>query len=325
MKICVTGANGFLANNIIRELIAREHEIVAFIKTGEDISTINDLKIELRYGDILDYKSILPAVEGCDALIHAAADTSTYPSISESQYRVNVEGTVNVMNAALEKRLTRVLHIGSANSFGFGTKENPGNENSPYSCARYKLGYIDSKRDAQHKVLEMVRTRNLPALVLNPAFMLGRFCVASGSGQMLIAVRNRKTPGYSKGGRNFVYVKDVAVAVANALTMGQIGECYILGNENLSYKEIFSKMAEGTGVSAPKLCIPGFAAMAFGFILEVAGRLFSFKPALTYRMAMVSCDGNYYSSEKAIRDLKLPQTPIEIAIKEADEWLSLKK
>jgi dihydroflavonol-4-reductase len=142
---------------------------------------------------------------------------------------------------------------------------------------------------------------------------------------MLIAIKERKTPGYARGGRNFVYVKDVAAAVANALAMGQIGECYILGNENLSYKEIFTKMADGTGVPAPKLCIPGFAAMAFGFILEVAGRLFSFKPALTYRMAMVSCDGNYYSSEKAIRDLKLPQTPIEIAIKEADEWLDRKK
>jgi dihydroflavonol-4-reductase len=324
MKICVTGANGFLANNIIRELIARGHDIVAFIKNGEDISTVSDLKIEFRYGDILDYKSILPAVEGCDALIHAAADTSTYPSWSDRQYRVNVEGTVNVMNAALEKRLKRVLHIGSANSFGFGTKENPGNENSPYSCARYGLGYMDTKKEAQDKVLEMVRTRNLPALILNPTFMLGRFCVASGSGQMLIAVRKRKTPGYSKGGRNFVYVKDVAVAAANALHMGRTGECYILGNENLSYREAFGKMADAAGVPPPKLFIPGFAALSIGFIFETAARLFSFKPALTYSMALISLDGNYYSSSKAIDELKLPQTPVSIAMKESFEWLDHK-
>ena len=324
MKICVTGANGFLANNIIRELIARGHEIVAFIKTGEDISTISDLKIECRYGDILDYKSILPAVEGCDALIHAAADTSTYPSRSDRQYRVNVEGTVNVMNAALEKRVTRVLHIGSANSFGFGTKENPGDENSPFSCAKYRLGYIDTKKEAQEKVLEMVRTRNLPALILNPAFMLGRFCVASGSGQMLIAVKKMKTPGYSKGGRNFVYVKDVAVAAANALHMGRTGECYILGNENLSYREAFGKMANAAGVPPPKLPIPGFAALALGFIIETAAKLFNFKPSLTYSMALISLDGNYYSSSKAINELQLPQTPVSAAMKESYEWLDQK-
>lgn len=321
MKICITGANGFLANNIIRELIPRGHEVVAFIKTGEDISTISDLNIEIKYGNILDYNSVLAAFEGCDALIHAAADTSTYPNRSEIQAKVNVEGTVNVMNAAIEKKLLRILHIGSANSFGFGTIANPGNEESPWNCGKYKMGYIDTKKEAQEKVLEMVRTRNLPAVILNPTFMLGRYCVASGSGQMLIAIKERKSPGYAKGGRNFVYVKDVAVAAANALTMGRIGECYILGNENLSYKEAFSKMAEASGVKPPGLYIPGFISVAFGLILEISARMFGFKPALTYRMAMISGDGNYYSSYKAVRELKMPQTPIGVALKESYEWL----
>jgi dihydroflavonol-4-reductase len=324
MKICVTGANGFLASNLIRELLSRGHEIVAFIKTGEDISTIKNLDISFRYGDILDYNSVLEAVNGCESLIHCAASTATYPSRSDIQHRVNVEGTLNVMNAALEKNLSKVLHIGSANSFGFGTKENPGNENSPYSCAGYNLGYMDTKYEAHQKVLDLVKNRNLPAVILNPTFMLGRFCVMSGSGQMLIAIKTRKTPGYAKGGRNFIYVKDVAVAVANALTMGRIGECYILGNENLNYKEIFWKMAEAASVPPPKIFIPGFAAMFVGFTLEAAAKIFKFTPALTYRMAMISEDFNYYSSEKAIRELKLPQTPIEIAINEAYEWLALK-
>ncbi len=322
MKICITGANGFLASNIIRELLSRGHEIVAFIKTGEDISTIKDLDIIMKYGDILDFNSILEAVEGCDALIHTAANTATYPSRSEMQYKVNVEGTLNVMNAALEKKLSRVLHIGTANSFGFGTKENPGNENTPFSCARYKLGYIDTKFEAQQKVLDLVKTRNLPAVILNPTFMLGPYCGKYGSGQMLLAVKNRKTPGYARGGRNFVYVKDVAVAVVNALTMGKTGECYIVGNENLSYKEIFGKMAAAAGVPAPKLFIPGFAAMLFGLFLTGAAKIFGFIPVLTYRTTLISEDFNYYSAEKAIRELKLPQTPVDIAIKEAYNWLA---
>ncbi len=321
MKICVTGANGFLASNIIRELLPRGHEIVAFIKTGEDISTIRDLDITFKYGDILDYDSVIAAVAGCEALIHSAASTATYPSRSEMQYKVNVEGTLNVMNAALEMRLSRVLHIGTANSFGFGTKGNPGNENVPFSSAGYKLDYIDTKYEAQQKVLDLVKTRDLPAVILNPAFMLGPYCGKYGSGQMLMAVKNRKTPGYAKGGRNFIYVKDVAVAVANALTMGKIGECYICGNENLCYKEIFGKMADVAGVPPPKLYIPGFAAMLFGLILTGAAKVFGFTPVLSYRTALISEDFNYYSTEKAVKELKLPQTPIEVAIKEAYDWI----
>jgi len=322
MRIFITGANGFLASNIIRELLSRNHQVVAFIKTGEDISTINDLDIKLFYGDILDYTSVLEAVDGCDALIHTAANTSTYPNRSVIQYKVNVDGTLNVMKAALGKRIQRVIYIGSAASFGFGTKEKPGNELTPFSSSKYKLDYIDTKLEAQKRVLELVKSRGLPAVILNPTFMLGPYCGKYGSGQLLMALKNRKLPGYAPGGRNFVYVKDVAVAVVNALTMGKTGECYILGNENFNYKEIFGKMAEASGVTPPGILIPKFVASLLGLFLSGSAKIFRFTPSLTYRTAIVSGDSNYYSSEKAVRVLKMPQTPIEIAIREAYDWLS---
>jgi len=323
MRIFITGANGFLASNIIRELLSRDHEVIGFIKTGEDISTIKDLDIKLFYGDILDYYSVLEAVDGCDMLIHTAASTTTYPNRSEIQYKVNVGGTLNVMKAALEKRISRVIHIGTANSFGFGTKEKPGNELTPFSSSKYKLDYIDTKFEAQKRVLELVKSSDLPAVILNPTFMLGPYCGRYGSAQMLMAVKNRKLPGYAPGGRNFIYVKDAAVAVANALTMGKTGECYILGNKNLSYKEIFGKMAAGSGVTPPGILIPKFVASLFGFLLSASAKIFRFTPSLTYRTAVVSGDFNYYTSEKAVRELKMPQTPIEIAIKEAYNWLAM--
>jgi len=322
MRIFITGANGFLASNITRELLSRGHKIVGFIKTGEDISTIKELDIKLFYGDILDYNSVLEAIDSCDMLIHTAASTSTYPNRSEIQYKVNVEGTLNVMKAAIDRKISRVIHIGTANSFGYGTKEKPGNELTPFSSSKYKLDYIDTKLEAQKRVLELVKSMDLPALILNPTFMLGPYCGKYGSGQMLMALKNRKLPGYAPGGRNFVYVKDVAVAVANALTMGKTGECYILGNENLSYKEIFSKMAEASGVAPPRFLIPKYLSGIFGLILSAAGAIFRFTPALTYRTAIISGDGNYYTAEKAVRELNMPQTPIEVAIKEAYSWLT---
>jgi dihydroflavonol-4-reductase len=138
---------------------------------------------------------------------------------------------------------------------------------------------------------------------------------------MLMAVKNRQTPGYARGGRNFLYVKDAAVAVVNALTMGRTGECYILGNENLCFKEIFYKMADVAGVAPPRLYVPGFASRFFGLVMTGAAMIFGFTPVLTYRTARISEDFNYYSAEKAIRELKLPQTPVEVGIKDAYDWL----
>lgn len=322
MKICITGGNGFLASNIVRELLNRNHEVVAFVRTGDSISTINNLEIEIKFGDILDYNSVLQAIEGCDAVIHSAAITSLYPYRCANQKKVNIDGTLNVMNAALEKKIKRVVHIGTANSFGYGTKDNPGNEDFPYAYGRFKLDYTDTKYEAQLKVLELVHSKGLPAVIVNPTFMFGPYCSKMGSAQLLVAIKERKTPCYTNGGRNFVYVKDVAVAVANALTMGNPGSCYIAGNENATYREIFGRMAKIAGVPPPMIRVPGSLAILYGSIISFAGKLFGFEPLITYRTAQLSTIYNYYSSERAIKDLKLPQTPVDQAMHEAYDWLS---
>jgi len=321
MKICITGGSGFLASNIIRELLDRKHEVVAFVRTGESISTIENLGIEIKYGDILDYSSVLQAIEGCDAVIHAAAITSLYPYRCANQKKVNIDGTLNVMNAALEKKIKRVVHIGTANSFGYGTKENPGNEDLPYAYGRFKLDYTDTKYEAQLKVLELVHSKGLPAVIINPTFMFGPYCSKMGSAQMLVAIKERKTPCFTNGGRNFVYVKDVAVAAVNALDSGKPGSCYIAGNENATYREIFGRMAKIAGVPAPKICIPGMFAILYGSVISFAGKLFGFEPLITYRTAQLSTIYNYYSSKRAIQELHLPQTPVDQAIREAYDWL----
>jgi dihydroflavonol-4-reductase len=324
MKVCITGGNGFLASNIVRELLNQGHQVVALVRKGEDISTVDSLGIVIKSGDILDYDSVTDALDGCDALIHAAAITTLYPYRSVIQKKINVEGTLNVMNAALEKKLIRVVHIGTANSFGYGTKENPGNEKLQYSYGKFKLDYTDTKYEAQLRVLEMVKQSGLPAVIINPTFMFGPYSSKLGSAQMLLAIKSRKTPGYTKGGRNFVYVKDVAVAAVNALTSGKPGECYIAGNENASYKDIFGRMAKIAGVPPPRICIPGFLALAYGWLLTFTGKVFGFEPLISYRTARLSLIYNYYSSEKAVRELNLPQTPVDDAIKEAYEWINQK-
>jgi dihydroflavonol-4-reductase len=320
MKIFVTGADGLLGSNLLRKLLQQEHQIVAFLQPNRDISTIEDLPIEKKFGDILNKEDLKTAMTGCDIAIHMAANTNIWPSRSEIVRKVNIEGTGNVVEAVLTNKLKRLIYVGTANSFGYGSKENPGKEGNPYRSSRYGLDYMDSKYEAQLLVLKEVKERQLPAVIVNPTFMLGAYDSKPGSGAMILAVYNKKVPGYSPGGRNYVYVNDVAIAIVNAIDKGRIGECYILGNRNLSYKEAFTLMANTVGVKPPKMYFPGILTKPYGAIGSFIGNVFKTTPVVSYPMAKIACDGHYYSPEKAVKELGLPQTPVEYAVKEACDW-----
>src|SRR3972149_10136294 len=173
MKILVTGAAGFVGSNLVRELLSRGHEITAFVLYNENISNIKDLNINIKYGDLLNMESIQKAMTGCEALIHAAAITFIWPYRSAIQKKVNIDGTRNIMQAALDNGLYKIIHVGTANSFGFGSKDDPGDETRPYLAGKYNMDYMDTKYEAQQLVLEMVKNYDLPALTVNPTFMFG--------------------------------------------------------------------------------------------------------------------------------------------------------
>ncbi len=320
MKVFITGADGVLGNNLVRILLERSCKLKVFIETGRKAAYLEELEAEKCYGSILDYPKLLEAVKGSDIIIHAAAKTDTWPPRHSDYWKVNVEGTRNIIAAAREAGVKRLLHIGTANSFGPGDEESPGDETRPYAAGRYKLDYMCSKYAAQQLVLEAVKKDGLDALVLNPTFMIGPYDAKPSSGTMILAVYDGKMPGYPPGGRNFVYVKDVAVAIANAMEKGKKGECYILGNENLSYKEAFSKMASALGVKAPSLKMPRFLTLAYGGLLSTASSLFRFTPSITYPLALISTEKHYYTSKKAVSELGMPQTPLNEALREAVEW-----
>ncbi len=320
MKVLVTGANGLLGSNLLRILIHKGHDVKALILPGENTDTIDSLSIEKVEGNVLNFDELLVATYGVDAICHLAASTACWPRRNRNTRKVNIEGTRNVIRAAMRSGVKRMIYVGTANSFSYGCLKSPGREGTPYKAHKYRLDYMDSKYQAQQLVLKAV-SQGLPAIIVNPTFMLGPYDSKPSSGQLLLAVHSRKVFGYAPGGRNYICVKDAAMGIANALTMGRVGESYILGNENLSYKQAFSKMANIIEVKPPVIKFPKWAVMMLGATNSLIGFLTRKNPGVTFPLARIACDEHYYSAEKAVRELKLPQSPIEEGIHESYEWL----
>ena len=321
MKVLVTGANGFLGSHVVRTLLKEGYEVKAFIldKTPED--SLIGLACEVFKGDLLNSDDIEKALDSCDYVIHTAAITDVWPTKNELSWKINFEVVKNLVNAIKLKSIKKLIHVGTANSFGFGSITQPGTEESKFNCGKYGLDYMNSKKAAQNFLLtEAVQKNGLPIVIINPTFMIGENDAKPGTGEMIISVITGKVPVYAGGGRCFASVKDVARGCVNALEKGQIGECYITGGTNLCYKDFFALIGKIANVNPPKLKIPPFLAMVFAAISEFLANIRKKKPAFTIAMAKISRDGHYYSSEKAIRELDFPQTSLEIALSEAIEW-----
>lgn len=321
MKVFLTGTSGLLGSNLLIELQKRVYEVRALFRNEEDARQHREVQdVDLFMGDITDAEAMQRGVAGCDVIIHAAADTGLWPSRCRAYEKTNVQGTVNLIEAGKKANVHRMITVSTANALGFGTKAQPGNETTPPRFAEYGLGYMETKYLAQELLLQEVRESNFPGIVVNPTFMLGPHDHKPSSGRMVLAVYQRKVPGYPVGGKNYVYVGDAATAIVNAIELGRVGECYILGNENLSYQEAFTKMARIVGVKPPRFEIPPSLTKAFGMLGSVYGTLSGTTPNVSYKMARVSCDGHYFTAAKAVRELNLPQTPIDTAIGECFDW-----
>jgi dihydroflavonol-4-reductase len=214
----------------------------------------------------------------------------------------------------------RFIYVGTANSFRSGNKQNPGNELNEYGAGRYGLDYMDSKYKAQLIVLDKVQKEGLDAVVVNPTFMIGPYDSRPSSGEMIRGVYNKKVPGYPLGGKNYVSVKDVSVAISNAITKGKKGNCYILGNENLTYKEAFEKIARCTNSKAPRLKLSKSLIRTYGKGATIFAKIFNLNPKITHELAILASETHYYSAQKAVSELEMPQTPIEEAINECYNW-----
>ncbi len=179
---------------------------------------------------------------------------------------------------------------------------------------------MESKLMAQKLILRKVRRKAPPAVFVNPTFMIGDNDTKPGSGVLMLSLYWRKNIGHTAGGRNFVHVRDDAAAACNATDRGRVGEWYIAGHKNLFYREFYELVLKILDMHFIKLLIPDPLAFLGGLYAEMIGRSKHVTPICSRPVAQISCQRGFYSPARAVRELGMPQTPVETAVRDAIEW-----
>ena len=311
----------------MREMAARgDTEIRVLVRENSDRSALEGLDVEEVLGDIRDRDSMAKAVKGCGRVFHCAASVSQWRPNLPLMKDINISGTENVLSAALDEGVERVLYVSTVDTLGLSSKEDPADENCEHeSMAAFRNPYIDTKYEAEQRALA-INKKGLDLVIIKPTYMIGEWDTKPTSGQMIVEVAKGRAVGCTTGGNNFVDVLDVARGALIAMDKGKNGESYILANRdgNLTYCEMFTKIASVVGARPPKFKIPYPLAVGMGYVFDVAGRALGLEPDLNSVTAKMGYAPHYFTPEKAIRELGVPQSPLEPAIDRAYHWLKQK-
>jgi len=287
----------------------------------DNLQNLDPRLCEIVAGDLNDPASLQQAIQGCDALYHVAADYRLWSPDPQELYKTNIEGTRALLQAALSAGVQTVVYTSTVGALGIPSDGTAGTEETPVSEAKMIGHYKRSKFLAEQEALSFV-AKGLPVVVTNPSTPVGEQDIKpTPTGQIIVDFLNRKMPAYLDTGLNLVDVRDVAEGTLLAGERGKPGEKYILGNRNMTLKEILDTLAQITGIPAPKVQIPyPVAYLAVGaeslFVTKVLRRT----PAHPFEGVKMAKYRMFFDASKAVWELGLPQSPIEEALQRAVAW-----
>ncbi len=320
MKVLVTGATGFIGGNVARTLHGRGYEVVALVRPGSSTLTLQGTGIEMVPGDVRDGESVARAVKGCRAVFHCAALYRFWTPDPRLMYETNVTGTRIVLEEALRAGVAGCVYTSTVSTVGI-PKGGVGTEETTPSARELVGHYKASKYMAEGEALAMVQ-KGLPVVVVNPTAPVGPWDVKpTPTGRLVLDFIRGRLPAYVNTGMNVVDVEDVAVGHVLALEKGRPGERYLLGNMNMSLSQVLKLLERVSAKKAPWLRLPTWLAIGAGYVDQfVEGRVLGREPTIPLEGLKVSRKPMYVSCAKAVRELGLPQSPVERAFEKAVSW-----
>jgi dihydroflavonol-4-reductase len=320
MKAFVTGATGFIGASLVRELIRDGHEVRALVRPGANRKNIEGLPLEVWEGDLVAPETLASGIAGCDLLFHTAADYRLWTRDPAVMYAANVEGTRSILEAALRAGVEKVVYTSSVGTLGNPGDGTPGDETTPVTFADMVGDYKKSKFLAE-RVAEEFLLQGLPLVIVNPSTPVGVLDIKpTPTGKIIVDILNRAMPAYLDTGLNLIDVEECARGHLLAAKKGRIGEKYILGNQNLTLREIFGLLEEISGIPAPKVRLPYTPILLAAYVNEAISRLTGSEPLIPLNGVLMARKFMFFDSSKAIRELGLPQTPVTQALTKAVAW-----
>ncbi len=322
MKYFVTGGTGFIGANVVRHLLDRGHEVVCLVRKAN--LALEGLPVTLVNAAITDAEALAPLVQGCDGIYHVAGLFDASPGGQARMREIHVTGTQALLRAAEKAGVRRVLVCSSSVTVGFGSREAPGDEDSPidpdriYGTSGALRAYYNTKLQSERMAAGW---KGVETVIVNPDYILGAWDIKPTSGQLIVTMAKNLIPFYPKGGKCFQDADDCALGHILAFEKGQSGRRYLLGNENLSYHEFMTMVAEVVGRPAPMIPVPDWA---LGLAGAVGGQLLALDPhrfaGLDPNVLKSMREQRYRTGARAVNELGVPTTPIRESVEKAYRW-----
>ncbi|HZE89874.1 MAG TPA: hopanoid-associated sugar epimerase [Verrucomicrobiae bacterium] len=319
MKVCVTGATGFVGWHLMEALLARGDDVRCFVRAGS-AGMLAGRPVQIATGDLVDPDAVARAVSGTEVVYHCAADYRLYVPDPSAMYGANVEGTRHVMRAAAQAGVKRVVYTSTVGALGLHASGDPADERAPVTIDDM-VGHYKRSKFLAERVAEEWAAKGLPVVIVNPSTPIGeRDVKPTATGRMILDFLRGRIPAYVDTGLNLIDVRDAAAGHILAMEHGRVGEKYILGCRNMELKEILGALAGIAGLRAPRMRVPHWVPLTVAAIDTGLARMRGGSPRFELDAVRLSRKKMFFDAGKAVRELGLPQTPVERPLRRAVEW-----
>ncbi|TXK46363.1 NAD-dependent epimerase/dehydratase family protein [Pontibacter qinzhouensis] len=325
MKVFITGATGYIGEQLALALAARQFEVVALVRSPEQATTLRTAGITLLQGDLDSVAVLEKGMQQCQAVLHLAAYARLWPENEAIFRKVNIEGTCHVADAALKNKVQRLIFTSTAGVFGpSASAAEPVTEDTNKSVP-HTSAYEATKAEAE-KLLKTYVPKGLEVIILNPTRVYGPGKESeSNAVNKLISLymkgKWRFLPGNGQSIGNYCFTEDIVSAHINAIALGKSGHNYLLGGHNISYKELFDSVAQVTGQHHRLYKVPAKLLHVVSQLLVAGAKLTNSKPLLTPKWLQKYLNNWCVSSQKAQKELQYTITPLAVGLKKTIDYI----
>lgn len=307
--ILVTGGTGLAGSHLLLELTSRGKHVRALRRNSSSIAFVQHVfrhyatapekqlaQIQWVEGDILDFQSLEDAMEDVDQVYHNAAMVSFSRADRLQMHRINVEGTANVVNSALHKGVKKLCHISSIAALGRAKLNGITDESTAWVTSKRNSSYAISKYNGEREVWRGT-VEGLDAVVILPSIIMGLADISNGSMQLFKTMR-KGMPFYTTGMNGYIDARDLAWAQVFLMESDIVNEKFVLSSENLVYRDVLNRIADGFGKKRPYIKVNHFLAFLARHYFKLHGLLTGRSPMITRETARTAMNVYHYSSQK---------------------------